>query len=125
MWRIKVTDTEKLTAELDKVQARCKVRTVTAADVVRMCEAVEKRLDIPKKHLVGVKFCADYHAQKFPNAYKGIPESTIVHCERGTSAWYVTRVYRSRCWSPTRAVEVELTDDAKQAILDRCAAFEI
>jgi hypothetical protein len=117
------TNLDKINEALDQVQKRCTARTIDASDVVRMTEEVEQRLNIPKCGLAGVKFSADYHAQAFPNAYHGRPESTIILCEHNGTAWYLTDVRREDTRRPTVAYHVSLTEEAKDRILDRCSYF--
>ena len=113
----------KINAVLNEVQRKCRARTVDMMDIVAMTSDVEKRLGIAKSALKGVSFSADDHAQAFPNAYKGIPESTIVYCTHNGTAWFLTDVKRENTRRPTVAYRVQLTEEAKEKIIDRCTCF--
>ena len=121
--KIKVTDVEKINAALEDVQNRCSARTVDAADVAKICERVEERLGISKRAMDGITVVADCHAQQFPSAYRYTPESTHVYLMYRRGAWYMTDARRESCWSPTVGVRVNLTDAAREAIVQRCVTF--
>jgi hypothetical protein len=124
MKMVKVTDTEKIQTMLDEVQKRSKVRTITAADVTEAVERVERQmLHIAKKNMDGVEFTADMNAQSFPGAYKGRPESTLIHVVNKRGVWYLSSAYRDDTKGPTVAYEVKLTDTAKAAILAKVECF--
>lgn len=120
--KIKVDDAQ-VQAVLDEVQARARVRTISADDVRAMCATVTERLSISKAALDGVAFSADFNAQAFPGAYKGAPESTVISCEYHRGAWYMTNASRDYCRRPAVAYVVNLTEAAEKAILARCARF--
>ncbi len=116
---------EKLAAALDEVQRRAKVRTISADDVKSALLTINKKLDIPKKHMDGVQICVDIHAQTFPSAYKYRPESTQFVAVNIRGAWYVTGVSRSDTMRPTKAVLCKLTDGAKAALLESRTSFAL
>lgn len=116
---------EKLAAALDEVQRRAKVRTISADDVKSALLSINKKLDIPKKHLDGVQICVDIHAQTFPSAYKYRPESTQFVAVNIRGTWYVTGVSRSDTMRPTKAVLCRLTDEAKAALVESRASFAL
>lgn len=120
------TAAEKLTAALDEVQSRCTVRTVDAITVINDLIDIQAKLGISKKALKGVKVTIDHNAQSFPNAYKYIPESTIITAEyKSGGYWSITGISRKACHGPSRAVIVEHTEESKKAIIDRLTAFSI
>lgn len=89
----------KLQKMIDEVQtARITARIITAHDVVQAIHGLEDQLRgrLMKKDWKGLKFKIDLNAQKFPNAYKGIPESTVVWVERTAASWKIIRVCRFR-----------------------------
>lgn len=113
---------DKLTAWLEDVQARSRVRTLDAENVLEMLDNTEKLLKstgftgISKTALEGVEGVFDMHAQTFPNAYNGIPESTQFTAVFRRGRWVVTSIYRGRVAS-ARKVRLTLTDAAKSAIV--------
>lgn len=120
---IKLSNTEQLQAALDEAQKRCRARTVTVKNICAMCDIVQERCGISKKAMDGVSFSADWNAQAFPNAYKGMPESTIVYATFKRGEWVVTDILRSPTRRPTVAYDVTLTDAAKEAIIQSVERF--
>lgn len=112
-----------LSAVLIDVQKRAKVRTIDADSVILHLCAISDNLAIPKKFMEGIKIRADLNAQKFPNAYKGRPESTIFEAEYKAGGWRVTSVARTDSVQRTHGTSVNLTDDAKAALLSRFSEF--
>lgn len=106
----------KLAAELDGVQSRARVRTVSAEDVSKALDGITARFRIPKTAMEGVRVTVDLNAQKFPNAYNGIPESTFFSAVYSKRAWRVTEVWRGRTAMPNHMVDVRLTDTAVAAL---------
>lgn len=95
--KINVASTDKLTAAIAAVEgSRVSARTITSEDVTKAVAQIEKRLSgmMLKKDWAGAAFCVDVHAQDFPNAYKGRPESTIFTVQRFASGWFVTDIRR-------------------------------
>lgn len=96
--KIGIARKEKITAEIDRVQVKAKVRTIDVSCIDTLVKQLESRLydlKIAKKNWRGMKFVLDFHAKKFANAYKWTPYSTIVHIERGNSNWNITNICRS------------------------------
>lgn len=113
-----------LGAELDAVQARAKVRTVTPCEIVEALHDLQKHLDIPKKALEGVKVHFDLNAQAFPSAYKYTPESTHVSAEFKGGSWRVYDISREECRRPSFKFTVTHTDASRAALLQRFTAIE-
>lgn len=105
-----------LRSVLDDVQYRCTARTVTASDVLTALDRIQRKLNITKKALEGTTVHVDLHAQSFPGAYHGIPESTQFCAVFRSGSWRVTDISRDRC--TTRLYTVNLSDSAKLAVLD-------
>lgn len=124
----KTTFTEvsvKLTEAIKDAEGRATVRTIDAADVCKSLLEIEQKLDISKKAMDGIKVAVDYHAQKFPNAYKHIPYSTQFSAEYKNGSWRLSGIAREETHSPGAAVTVAHTPESKAAILDRLTYFEI
>lgn len=110
----------KLWETLYEVQKRSQVRTVDNSDVIDSLNQISDNLAISKKAMDGVTVKIDPNAQKFPSAYKGFPQSTIVHAEYKNGGWRVTKIARER--TQTKRFLITLTDEAKEALIKR---FEI
>lgn len=113
--------TAKLTDAIKEAEGRATARTITAEIVLKTLSEVENRLNIAKKYLKGVKVIANPNAQTFPRAYKYTAESTYFCAEHNGKAWKITNIYREECEN-TR-VNIELTDDAKAAIIRNAERF--
>lgn len=103
----------------------CTARKITAADILKTLHAIEDQFHVAKAKLDGTSVTVDIHAQHFPNAYRGIPESTIFTAANRRGVWYVTGVYRGQAHTPTRAVHVRLSDITKAALLERFSAMPL
>lgn len=111
--KININAVDKVQAELDRVQNRCKTRTIMAADITKILN----KIGVPKSKLSGTKIHWD-GAEKFPSAYKYTPKSTHWEAENINGRWYVTDIYRSTC--PNRSTfkgEIEYSDSAKEWII--------
>lgn len=111
-------------AKLDEVQKRAKVRCVSVDGIMSRLERAEKDLgNIAKCRLKG---CAVEYtgAEKFPNAYKYIPESTHYYAQHDGHGWVLERVWRDTCPNSYQKAFIILTDDAKKATLEKlCTMF--
>ena len=104
---------------LDEVQKRCKARTICAEDIVKALCFVEDELRISKKSMDGISVEIDLNAQPFPNAYKGIPDSTQFSARFKNGYWRVTDIRRAECRAPGRAYVINHTDESKAALIER------
>ena len=122
---VKEENWERIESALEEVQKRVKVRRLDYADIYNALETIQKTLGIPKKYLEDVKVTIDVNAQEFPNAYKGIPESTIFRARFASGSWRITHVFRAKCRRPNQGAHVELTEAAKMKIIERMECFRI
>lgn len=106
-----------LTDAIKAAEGRATARTISASRILDILEGIEYRLHISKKALEGVTVHVDDHAQKFPNSYKYVPESTHFIAVYKAGTWRVTDIHRGTC--TTCESTVDLTDAAKAAIIDR------
>ena len=106
-----------LQSAIDAAQNRARVRTICAEDIIDTCESVQKKLDIPQTALEGVQITVDRHAQKFPAAYNGRPESTIFRAVYVGRKWRLLDVRRNDTRRPGHGIKIVLTDTAKSAVL--------
>lgn len=113
----------KLDCAIGEAQSRARVRTITVEDIVKALADVEDQLGIPKTALEGVTVTVDLNAQKFPNAYSGIPESTHFQAVFVRRHWHVTDVWRGMVSAPHHMVDVTLSDTAKDELVSRFQSF--
>lgn len=102
---------------INAAQDRARVRTICAEDIIDTCESVQKKLNISQAALEGVQITVDRHAQKFPAAYNGRPESTIFRAVYAGRKWRLLDVYRDNTRRPGHGTSIVLTDTAKFAVL--------
>ncbi len=115
----------KIDAEIDEVQKRSKVRTISAYDVIEACKHLDQRFEIvPKKYRDGMAFDVDECIQPFPGAYKGIPESTHFCLTYKNGTWRLTDVYRGRCGKNcSRFYATAMPEAAQNAIVSSYMYF--
>jgi hypothetical protein len=123
--KVNVKDKEKVQEVLDYAQRRSKKRTVTVRNIDLMIADLEENLAVmlPKALWKGLRFRLNYNAQKFPNAYKWMPEATIVYLERFASGWFVTNAQRSYCENSKVILLNEFSETQKEKILERMRKF--
>ena len=118
---IKPENKAEICGAIFEAEGRAKVRTLTYEDMERAIKKIENKLEIPKKHMIGIKADCDMNAQSFPRAYKYTPESTQFGLEYTSSGWKVTWIRRDVCWNvSSKHIKLYLTDDAKEAIAKSC-----
>lgn len=104
-------------------EGRSTVRTIEYRDIVKSLEILEESLGICKKDMIGITADIDYNAQDFPKAYKYTPESTHFMVTRKSGGWDLTSVERARTRRHNHTYHVELTETAKQAIIESKMTF--
>lgn len=103
--------------ELIKIaQKGCSVRTITFSEIQKSLLSLQDRLAITKKALEGTMVIIDINYSTFPNAYKGIPQSTAFRATFIKGNWKLIEVYRARTQS--KEFTVLLSESAKSAILE-------
>lgn len=119
----------KIQPALDEVQKGARARTIDFGDMLYALGNAEKIIHgagwhkIAKKALEGTEVVIDCNAQTFPNAYKGIPESTFFSCRYHSGKWQVTAFWRGRTVSPRQGSKIKLSDSAKAAIIAEIEAL--
>ena len=116
---------EKLQLELDQIQKQCRVRTVTASEILSAAEKIIEKLHISKKALNGSQACLDLNAENLLCYGNSIPESTIVTMEFCNGHWFVTDICRDRTRRAGHNVEMTLSEAAKEALIQRFSSFAI
>ena len=114
--RVMQSNLDKIEAKIDFMQSAAKVRTITGIAILSTIKEIENRLSsiLHKKDWHGLSFRVDENAQKFPSAYKYVPESTIYKLEYRKSGWYLIWVMRSRC--DTKRISVCGMDTKKEEL---------
>ena len=120
---IKESNKAKIDEMIKKAEGRATMRTITYKDIVDAIAKIEKKLDIPKCKMVGIRASVDIHAQNYPRAYKYTAESTHFAMVRKSSGWDFLGADRCDNRREGHQFLLKLTDEAKQAILDRCEDF--
>ena len=116
---LKEKNRKKIELELDAVQHRCTARLISFDDIVKMSKEIKNHYSLSNKDLDGCKFVIDVHAQTFPSAYKYTPESTKCILKFKSSYWKLLDIYRAETNKEGGIVEAQLTELAKQAIIER------
>ena len=110
--RINLKNNEKIDVALQAAQKLSRVRTLSYDDIFTEINSAEKRLidlGMSLSNMTGAKFRYD-NGYKMPNAYNGRPESTKFTFERGSSAWFITDIYRADCNHNRQSVFVNEQD---------------
>jgi len=123
--KINIKNQDKLQAALDSVQSKALVRTANASEIEALVARIEDILStmLYKKDWVGLRFILDPNGQNFPNAYKGVPESTQVEVERHPSGWFVARVIRQH--AKTHEITTLNIHEYKQELADHAACQQV
>lgn len=121
--RICKENEDKLQEALNAVQWKSKERTITTTDIICSVKDVEDTLGIPKKYMTGIKVASDQCCQNFPNSYRYTPYSTQYGMERTSSGWFLTWVERRPTKRAGNQYNLELTEAAKSALVDRFSRF--
>ena len=114
--KINIENTEKLEGALKEVQGKATARTIDVDRILSVLKYVEKRLGIGKTALKGTKVHFT-GAEKFAKAYRFTPESTHFEAEHNGKTWFVTSITRDTCPQRQDAIDVALSDTAKDAVL--------
>ena len=122
---IKPENREAIQAAIKAAEGRATVRTITYEGIVNDITRIERHLCVPKKAMIGIRASIDHNAQQFPNAYRYTPESTHYRIERKASGWVLYDVERNTCRTPSRAVSLTLTEEARAAIVAARETFGI
>ena len=117
----KITELEKA---INEAQSKARVRRISTSTVINTLAKIQKQLNIPKKSMRGIKISVDYYAQKFPSAYKGIPESTYFNAEHDGRHWRITNVYRAKCRYSGEVI-INHTEESKKAIINRFSVLSL
>lgn len=120
---LKLDDVEKA---LNVGQGRARVRTLDANEVVEHLKKMIKSLDslVPKTYQSGVEVSYVEGAERYPKAYKFIPEGTAIKMLKRGKTYHVT-IERDNCnFNHTEKYEINLfnaskNDEIKKSILKK------
>lgn len=115
-----------LSDAISDAEGKASVRGISPYIILDALSGIERELNIPKKHLEGVKVHCDPNAQSFPNAYRRAshghsPLSTQFDAEYTKGSWRITSITRTYCG--THEAGLTLTDEAKAAIIRRFETY--
>lgn len=120
---IKESNKDKIEKMIKEAEGKAKERRINY-DVVNHCiRQIEWRLGIPKKYMEGIEVSVDYWAQDFAKAYKYTPKSTHFKVVKKKTGWDLQWVDRLITRRSGHTYELELTDNAKQKIIERFMNF--
>lgn len=122
---ITASNASKIKAEIDAVQKQCRARTIDVADIISYTDLITQRMGVPLAHLEGCEFRVDTHAQHFPNAYRGMPESTQFTLLYKSRKWRLTGVFREQCHNGLMTVWCKLTPEAEMAIVKKYSQLSL
>ena len=108
-----------LNIRIHDVEGRASSRTITAETVCKVLEDIEDEIGIPKKYLNGITVVCDPNGFDPPSSYGYVPMSTIIYAEFKNGSWRINDLKREPSSRFSQAVRVNLTDEAKQAIINR------
>lgn len=115
--KINITNEEKLATAIKEAEGKATARTVTVDDIRRTLAKIGNGIAKAKLHGTTVHYTG---AEHFPNAYRFRPESTHWVAKNIKGKWYVVKIFRDTC--PNRTTwntEVDFSDEAKKAIIDK------
>ena len=122
MKRVRLNDLESIQRVIDEAEGMARKRWLSAEEVVEYVANWHRRsCDIPKSALVGCKMKIQACADTVAKCYRGTPYETVAYLSHDTQGWYVECVRRESMKGHSWNVEVELTDYAKQWILQSIA----
>ena len=110
---------ETINARIRTAEGKASMRRLTVFSIVDTLMCLEKRFNLPKATLNGLKIRADIHAQNFPAAYNYRADSTQFDAEYRNGHWVLTDVYRAECRPGNHEIFCELTDKIKAAIISK------
>jgi len=108
--------------EIDLVQARAKTRKINYKDIILAIKIIDAKLNITKKAKEGIRISVALHAERYPNAYRGIPESTQFLLVFKGGKWRLADIYRFSC-NRKNTYHTKLPEIAKKAIIENYLKF--
>ena len=121
---INESNAARIAQAIEQAQARARARAIAAIDVFRAVGKIERKLqDVPKTAWEGVRAVVDVHGgNRYPNSYRGRPESTQFEVAYTAGTWKLTDVYRADVVQTKGGyMTIHLPDALQKAII---AAYE-
>ena len=117
-------DTE-IQSQLDRANHLAHMRTVDIDDVYNAVAVLERKFkDCSKKSMEGLIVHVDLNSQHFPNAYRGVPMSTLFVLMNAKRSWRFIRAERLRCGESKRYEVTYLPEPMREELLKRFESFD-
>ncbi len=122
---IGIKNCEQLAEAIKAAEGRAKERRISVEDIINALTEVDERLSIisTRTDAVGTIVHVDVNAQRFPSAYKYVPESTHFSAELKRDGWRIVSIFRERTKGPKGRITMELTAATKARIVERVSTF--
>ena len=123
--KIKITENnrEKLENALMQVNGKAWERLAHFEDLEKAIGDIERKFDIPKCRMGGLRVRVDLHSQSVPRAYKYKMEYTHLTLDYGKKAVYLVDCERERVDEHFRYRVEVFPDGVKEAILAKYEKF--
>ena len=117
----KKKDSKALNDKLNELQERCKERLLSVDDCICRLNKVDSFLNISNKAITGTKVIVHADMQKLPHCYRYVANSTKAVFVYDGRHWCFMSAFRDRMLQKGIGYhcEIELSDTAKSAILQR------
>ena len=119
---ISETNKARIEKEIESAQEKARTRKINFQDILYAIKRIDVKLNITKKAKEGVRVSVALHADKYPNAYRGIPESTHFLLVFKGGKWRLADIYRFSC-NRKNTYHTKLSETAKEAIIENCLKF--
>lgn len=122
---IDIKNREQLAEAIKAAEGRAKERRISVDDVIDALAEVDERLNIisTRTDAIGTTVHVDVNAQRFPKAYKYVPESTHFFAELKRDGWRIVSISRGKTNGPSGRITIELTAATKARIVERASTF--
>lgn len=120
---IKESNRAKIEEAISKAEGKARTRRIDYMDILIAIKEIEKKLNIPKKHMEGTSAWVDTWNQKYPNAYHGVPESTQFHVVYKNGSWKLIEVCRSITGRGTGEYSLNLSESTEEALIKKYRMF--
>lgn len=122
---ISIKNREQLAEAIKIAEGRASVRRINVDKIIAVLAEVDERLSLvsTKKDAVGTIAYIDVHAQRFPSAYKYIPESTQFVAKLKRDGWRIIRITRERVNGPKGRIFIRFTAATIEHMADRVSVI--
>ncbi len=113
---------ERLRRELTGAQKCARTRKIMIEDIRGAIKEIENKYSLVSDTVLeDCTFWCNPHAQRFANAYRGVPESTQFKLRRKYHSWRIVEIRRCRCTGIR--IKADLTRYAKERIIEMYERF--